>query len=89
MTAMPQMVALFNGVGGGAAALSRLAEYHSRAADPGGCRSSCSSAILFSAVVGSISFWGSLVAFGKLQELLPGAADHLRRRRTRQRALLR
>ena len=35
MTAMPQMVALFNGVGGGAAALVALAEFHDRAPDPG------------------------------------------------------
>src|ERR671936_3146694 len=35
MTAMPQMVALFNGVGGGAAALASLAEFHNRATDPG------------------------------------------------------
>ena len=35
MTAMPQMVALFNGVGGGAAALVALAEFHAIAPDPG------------------------------------------------------
>jgi NAD(P) transhydrogenase subunit beta len=38
MTAMPQMVALFNGVGGGAAALVALAEFHAIARIPGGCR---------------------------------------------------
>ena len=37
MTAMPQMVALFNGVGGGAAALVSLAEFHNIAPEPGGC----------------------------------------------------
>jgi NAD(P) transhydrogenase subunit beta len=72
MTAMPQMVALFNGVGGGAAALIAAAEYHSRAGDPGRLPGELLIGILFSAVVGSISFWGSLVAFGKLQELVPG-----------------
>jgi NAD(P) transhydrogenase subunit beta len=47
MTAMPQMVALFNGVGGGAAALISLAEFHNLAPDPGtlqttsACRSCC------------------------------------------------
>jgi proton-translocating NAD(P)+ transhydrogenase subunit beta len=72
MTAMPQMVALFNGVGGGAAALIAAAEYHSRAGDPGRLPGELLIGILFSAVVGSISFWGSLVAFGKLQEFVPG-----------------
>ena len=71
MTAMPQMVALFNGVGGGAAALIAAAEFHrlasARARPPGHM-----GAMLFSALIGSISFSGSLVAFGKLQELLPG-----------------
>jgi NAD(P) transhydrogenase subunit beta len=72
MTAMPQMVALFNGVGGGAAALIAAAEYHERAGDPGRLPGELLTGILFSAVVGSISFWGSLVAFGKLQEVVPG-----------------
>ncbi|MGH3061877.1 MAG: NAD(P)(+) transhydrogenase (Re/Si-specific) subunit beta, partial [Gaiellaceae bacterium] len=72
MTAMPQMVALFNGVGGGAAALIAAAEFH-RLTPPGGhVDPDTMGAILFSALVGSISFSGSLVAFGKLQELLPG-----------------
>jgi NAD(P) transhydrogenase subunit beta len=73
MTAMPQMVALFNGVGGGAAALIAAAEFH-RLTPPGGhIEPETMGAILFSALVGSISFSGSLVAFGKLQELLPGS----------------
>ena len=72
MTAMPQMVALFNGVGGGAAALIAAAEYHRQAGDPGRLSGELLIGILFSAVVGSISFWGSLVAFGKLQEVVPG-----------------
>ncbi len=72
MTAMPQMVALFNGVGGGAAALIAAAEFHRRAPDPGRLSADVVVGILFSAVVGSVSFWGSLIAFGKLQELLPG-----------------
>jgi NAD(P) transhydrogenase subunit beta len=72
MTAMPQMVALFNGVGGGAAALIAAAEFH-RLTPPGGhVDPDAMGAMLFSALVGSISFSGSLVAFGKLQELLPG-----------------
>jgi NAD(P) transhydrogenase subunit beta len=72
MTAMPQMVALFNGVGGGAAALIAAAEFHRLAPFSGRLRTDEVVGILFSALVGSVSFWGSLVAFGKLQELVPG-----------------
>jgi proton-translocating NAD(P)+ transhydrogenase subunit beta len=72
MTAIPQMVALFNGVGGGAAALIAAAEFHRLAPAPGNLPGEELAGILFSAVVGSVSFWGSLVAFGKLQELIPG-----------------
>jgi NAD(P) transhydrogenase subunit beta len=68
MTAMPQMVAIFNGVGGGAAALVALAEWHN-AVDP--ARDETVSIVL-SALIGSISFAGSVVAFGKLQELVSG-----------------
>jgi NAD(P) transhydrogenase subunit beta len=72
MTAIPQMVALFNGVGGGAAALIAAAEFHRLAPGAGHLPGEELVGILFSAVVGSVSFWGSLVAFGKLQELIPG-----------------
>jgi NAD(P) transhydrogenase subunit beta len=72
MTAMPQMVALFNGVGGGAAALISLAEFHNRAPDPGALEIDISTAIMLSAIIGSISFAGSMVAFAKLQELIRG-----------------
>jgi NAD(P) transhydrogenase subunit beta len=72
MTAMPQMVALFNGVGGGAVALIALAEFHNVAPEPGGLEGEESVAILLSALIGSISFAGSLIAFAKLQELLSG-----------------
>jgi NAD(P) transhydrogenase subunit beta len=72
MTAMPQMVALFNGVGGGAAALISLAEFHNHAPDPGRLHGDISVAIILSALIGSISFSGSMVAFAKLQELIHG-----------------
>src|SRR5918992_3158 len=72
MTAMPQMVALFNGVGGGAAALIAAAEFHNHAPEPDRLAGDQIVGIVFSALVGSVSFWGSLVAFGKLQELVPG-----------------
>jgi NAD(P) transhydrogenase subunit beta len=71
MTAMPQLVALFNGVGGGAVALVAWVEFrnsHGYATVAGYVTVTS----LFAAIVGSVSFWGSLIAFGKLQELLPG-----------------
>ncbi|MFL5884053.1 MAG: NAD(P)(+) transhydrogenase (Re/Si-specific) subunit beta [Thermoleophilaceae bacterium] len=73
MTAMPQMVALFNGVGGGAVALIAWVEYRRRFPE-GGELWSAKAQIpsLFAAIIGSISFWGSNIAFGKLQEILPG-----------------
>ena len=71
MTAMPQMVALFNGVGGGAVALIAWVEFRTTdgyAHEP----LYVAIASLFAALVGSISFWGSNIAFGKLQELISG-----------------
>jgi NAD(P) transhydrogenase subunit beta len=72
MTAMPQMVALFNGVGGGAAALVALADFHHVAPEPGRIKADVGISILLSAIIGGISFSGSLVAFAKLQELVSG-----------------
>jgi proton-translocating NAD(P)+ transhydrogenase subunit beta len=72
MTAMPQMVALFNGVGGGAAALIALAEFHEQAPEPRRLAENVSISIILSALIGSISFSGSMVAFAKLQELIGG-----------------
>src|SRR5205823_1299346 len=70
MTAMPQMVALFNGVGGGAVALIAWVEYRHHFGGSFSLKTEIPS--LFAAIVGSISFWGSNIAFGKLQEILPG-----------------
>jgi H+-translocating NAD(P) transhydrogenase subunit beta len=72
MTAMPQMVALFNGVGGGAAALIALAELHRILPEPGAPKVDIGLGIVFSGLIGAISFAGSMVAFGKLQELISG-----------------
>src|SRR4051812_35264634 len=69
MTAMPQMVALFNGVGGGAVALIAWVEFRSSGGD---LPLETLIPILFAAIIGSVSFWGSNIAFGKLQEILPG-----------------
>jgi NAD(P) transhydrogenase subunit beta len=105
MTAMPQMVALFNGVGGGAVALISWVEFRHygdsyaqhkilgpRVAPPtverflGGFPALHLFGLVhstgpptyfaifsvFAAIVGSVSFWGSNIAFGKLQEVIPG-----------------
>ncbi len=70
MTAMPQMVALFNGVGGGAVALIAWVEFRHHFGGGYPLRSEIFE--LFGAIVGSISFWGSNIAFGKLQGIIPG-----------------
>jgi H+-translocating NAD(P) transhydrogenase subunit beta len=70
MTQMPQMVALFNGVGGGAAALVALLELH-EALDLGGEPEWFAlAATAFTIAVGSVSFAGSIITFAKLQELM-------------------
>ena len=71
MTAMPQMVALFNGVGGGAVALISWVEFNATHGYHGVAGYVAVTSLL-AAIVGSVSFWGSLIAFGKLQEVLPG-----------------
>jgi NAD(P) transhydrogenase subunit beta len=65
MTAMPQLVALFNGFGGAASVLVAGAEL----LRPGTFPSDVLVATAASGVIGAVTFWGSLVAFGKLQEL--------------------
>jgi NAD(P) transhydrogenase subunit beta len=72
MTAMPQMVALFNGVGGGAAALISLVEFHTVWALSGDVGVERGISTVLSALIGSVSFAGSMVAFAKLQELVKG-----------------
>jgi NAD(P) transhydrogenase subunit beta len=73
MTAMPQMVALFNGVGGGAVALIAWSEFRGGfVGSTGAWDDKVMIASLFSAIIGSVSFWGSNIAFAKLQEILPG-----------------
>jgi NAD(P) transhydrogenase subunit beta len=68
MTAMPQMVAIFNGVGGATAALVSLVEFeHNVGIGRGEIIS-----IVLGVIIGSISFSGSMIAFAKLQELMSG-----------------
>ena len=92
MTAMPQLVAIFNGVGGGAAALISIVELlhlHSLGLSPAVY---VTAEVLLGVLIGSVSFSGSAVAFAKLQELdhraphhLPGPAGHQRAGRRRHR----
>jgi len=67
MTAMPQLVALFNGVGGGAAALVAIVEYLYLGDKASG---GAVGATVFTVLVGCISFTGSILTFLKLQELM-------------------
>lgn len=74
MTAMPQLVALFNGVGGGTVALIAWAEFIETDGFARVDQTPSSALVvgsLLAAVIGSVSFWGSLVAFLKLQESIP------------------
>ena len=70
MTQMPQMVALFNGVGGGAAALVAILELHEIVELGGDVQKFTLVATAFTILVGSVSFAGSVVTFAKLQELM-------------------
>ncbi|KJF16058.1 NAD(P) transhydrogenase subunit beta [Acidithrix ferrooxidans] len=71
MTAMPQMVAAFNGVGGGAAATVAVIEYLRLSVANRSVVITALSSIL-SVAIGGISFSGSIIAFAKLQEILTG-----------------
>ena len=73
MTAMPQMVALLNGFGGGASVLVASAEFL-RLSAIGGVPIDVGISVQFSILVGAVTFSGSLIAFGKLQELVTGRA---------------
>ena len=81
MTAMPQLVALFNGVGGGTVALIAWAEFiETKGFSHFKPDQSPTVALvvgsLFAAIIGSVSFWGSLVAFAKLQEnIIPRSVE--------------
>ncbi|NOY78827.1 MAG: NAD(P)(+) transhydrogenase (Re/Si-specific) subunit beta [Calditrichaeota bacterium] len=70
MTQMPQMVAMFNGFGGGASALVAFSEYSRMAGEP---RIDIAIALILSLFVGTITFFGSLIAYAKLQGIMRGA----------------
>ena len=70
MTAIPQMVAIFNGVGGGAAATVTTVEFlHDSALGIGAAQAV---EVIFGVVIGCISFSGSMLAFAKLQGIMTG-----------------
>jgi NAD(P) transhydrogenase subunit beta len=74
MTAMPQMVALLNGFGGGASTLVASAELLSYARGGETPEGVVPYAIVAGALIGAVTFTGSVIAFAKLQELMKGAA---------------
>jgi NAD(P) transhydrogenase subunit beta len=71
MTAMPQLVSLFNAVGGGAAALVAIQDYL-RIGTEGGASVSTSVFVVLGAAIGCVTFSGSLIASGKLQGVVSG-----------------
>src|SRR5919112_3095297 len=71
MTEMPQMVALYNGVGGGAVALIAWSEIRHGISIGEDFPLDSLIPIIFAGIVGSVSFWGSNIAFAKLQDLIP------------------
>lgn len=74
MTAMPQMVALLNGFGGGASALVAGDEYIRFASGALAPTADVQTTIMLSVIIGAVTFSGSIVAFGKLQEVITGRA---------------
>jgi NAD(P) transhydrogenase subunit beta len=72
MTAMPQMVALLNGFGGGASVLVAGAALVEALTVGTVLTMSVKIATAASAIIGAVTFWGSLIAFAKLQEMMPG-----------------
>ncbi|HET9440391.1 MAG TPA: NAD(P)(+) transhydrogenase (Re/Si-specific) subunit beta [Longimicrobiales bacterium] len=71
MTAMPQLVGILNAFGGGASALVAFSEY---VLTPGGRAGDVSVTIVLAIIIGAVTFSGSVVAAGKLQEVIPGRA---------------
>src|SRR6186997_1844691 len=71
MTAMPQLVSLFNAVGGGAAAIVAVSDYLRLNGTPE-LLGSTAIFVVLGAVIGSVTFSGSLIASGKLQGIIPG-----------------
>ena len=73
MTAMPQMVAIFNGFGGGASALVAMAEFYRLAGEGVEISIASGISIMVGTLIGAVTFSGSMIAFGKLQGLVTAA----------------
>ncbi|MEM8640448.1 MAG: NAD(P)(+) transhydrogenase (Re/Si-specific) subunit beta [Cyanobacteria bacterium P01_G01_bin.54] len=73
MTAMPQMVGIFNGLGGAASALVAIAEFWRLLGTGAELSATSLVTIILGILIGGVTLTGSLVAFGKLQGILPGA----------------
>ena len=79
MTAMPQLVSMFNAVGGGAAALVAIYDYYDTESTRR-CSGHHVGVQLLDVIIGSVTFSGSIIAAGKLQGLIRRPADHLQGR---------
>ncbi|MBD2311049.1 NAD(P)(+) transhydrogenase (Re/Si-specific) subunit beta [Desertifilum sp. FACHB-1129] len=73
MTAMPQMVGLFNGLGGAASALVAIAEYWRLLGNASAIAPDSNISIILSVFIGGVTFTGSMIAFAKLQGIMSGA----------------
>jgi NAD(P) transhydrogenase subunit beta len=73
MTAMPQMVGIFNGLGGGASALVAAAEFMRHAGGGGAFPLDTAITVVIGTIIGAVTLSGSLIAFGKLQGLVSGS----------------
>jgi H+-translocating NAD(P) transhydrogenase subunit beta len=73
MTAMPQLVSMFNAVGGGAAALVAIHDYIHVAGAVNGVAESVTITTLLDVIIGSVTFTGSIIAAGKLQGVITSA----------------
>ena len=74
MTAMPQMVAIFNGLGGGASALVASGEFHKLTSDAADVGADVGVTIMLGTFIGAVTLSGSFIAFGKLQDIVSGRA---------------
>ena len=74
MTAMPQMVAIFNGLGGGASALVASGEFHKLSSDGANVGADVGVTIMLGTFIGAVTLSGSFIAFGKLQDIVTGRA---------------
>jgi len=72
MTAMPQLVSIFNAVGGGAAALVGIHDYSGLVGAVHGVPESTTITTLLDVIIGAVTFSGSIIAAGKLQGVIPG-----------------